>query len=157
MRRGGQRPLPPLRSTIRAASRAPTCEPPAPTHSRTNRAFGSNKLTELSVQTNPQQQLTRTRRYVANLPVDMDDSKLTRMFMAFGPVSSVKIMQVPCVLVCTEIRFRCATLTVLDQPKTDEQRALQRHVGFVNFVSGRDAEKAKDALHGFTIDGAGDV
>jgi hypothetical protein len=46
---------------------------------------------------------------------------------------------------------------VISQPKTEEQRALQRHVGFVNFVSGRDAEKAKDALHGFTIDGAGEV
>lgn len=43
------------------------------------------------------------------------------------------------------------------QPRTDEQRALHRLVGFVNFVSGRDAEKAKDALHGFSIDGAGDA
>ncbi len=49
------------------------------------------------------------------------------------------------------------THTHTPQPRTDEQRALQRLVGFVNFVSGRDAEKAKDALHGFTIDGAGTV
>ncbi len=99
-----------------------------------------------------------TRRYVANLPVDMDDSKLTRMFMAFGPVSSVKIMQVPSLSYLFPPKFGSfAMLTVFAQPKTDEQRALQRHVGFVNFVSGRDAEKAKDALHGFTIDGAGDV
>jgi hypothetical protein len=88
----------------------------------------------------------------------MDDSKLTRMFMAFGPVSSVKIMQVPSLSYLFLPKFGSfATLTVFAQPKTDEQRALQRHVGFVNFVSGRDAEKAKDALHGFTIDGAGDV
>ena len=50
-----------------------------------------------------------------------------------------------------------SSFLLLSQPKTDEQRALHRHVGFVNFVSGRDAEKAKDALHGFSIDGAGDV
>jgi hypothetical protein len=45
------------------------------------------------------------------LPSDMDDLKLTRMFMAFGPVSSVKIMQA-CVWLCCiaamPIRFECS-------------------------------------------------
>lgn len=56
----------------------------------------------------------------------MNEQDLCELFGKYGPLASVKIMY----------------------PRTDEERAKNRHTGFVGFMKRTDAEDAFDGLKG---------
>ncbi|KAJ1111316.1 hypothetical protein NDU88_008652 [Pleurodeles waltl] len=72
---------------------------------------------------------TTTNLYLGNINPQMNEKMLCQEFGRFGPLASVKIMW----------------------PRTDQERARDRHCGFVAFMNRKDAERALKNLNGKVI------
>ncbi|XP_067948081.1 U2 snRNP-associated SURP motif-containing protein-like [Watersipora subatra] len=78
---------------------------------------------------NYENDMTTTNIYCGNIAPKMNEQDLCELFGKYGPLASVKIMY----------------------PRTDEERAKNRHTGFVGFMKRSDAEDAFDGLKGETV------
>ena len=74
-----------------------------------------------------------TNLYVGNLAPSLNEEGLFRVFERFGPIQSVKVMW----------------------PRSEEERRLRNHCGFVAFVDRKDAARAKEELNETDPSGVG--